>query len=484
MKVKTELEKILGSNKVSDSQADLDLYAKDMSLMPAGLAEVVVWPESTEEVAAVVKWCNENNVPVVPVSSRQHLYGSTIPKEGGVVIDMKNMNKILEIDCDNRFVRFQPGVTWAQMVAALDEKGMRMVMPLTPCPDRSVLSDTLDRAVITNTNYDYGEVTQSLEIVWANGEVFRSGSASVNSFPDSPSRGCDPSGPGLDFYRFMQGSQGTMGIVTWMSAKIEFKSRIDKILFAPVNDLTYVNKFLYRVLPRRIGQEVVLLNNIDLAAIIAESDEEREELCATLPPWTLTMIVSGLHRRPEEKIAYEMKFIKEVLFNEYPELKFTDALPGFPGLGAKMLKVLKTPGKAGQLSWKEDYCGAFEDLFFIARPEKIQEYMDIMEAVAAKYKYPMSLIGSYIQPIEHNRACQIEFTFFYDPENEAEKAEIANLVYDAAVEIMNNDGFFTRPYGNIVPLIYDRSGNYTATLKRVKKVFDPNNIMNPGTLCF
>jgi len=44
--------------------------------------------------------------------------------------------------------------------------------------------------------------------------------------------------------------------------------------------------------------------------------------------------------------------------------------------------------------------------------------------------------------------------------------------------------FFSRPYGSIVPYIYDRAGNYTATLKQVKKVFDPNNIMNPGTLCF
>ena len=94
------------------------------------------------------------------------------------------------------------------------------------------------------------------------------------------------------------------------------------------------------------------------------------------------------------------------------------------------------------------------------------------------------MVGAYVQPIEHNRACQIEFTFFYDPANEAEKAEIAAIVYEAGIEMMNNGAQFTRPYGNLVPVIYDRAGGYTATLKRIKGIFDEKNILNPGTLCF
>ena len=96
-----------------------------MSMMPAGYADAVVWPESTEEVSAVVKYAYENNIPVVPVSSQTHMYGSTIPKQGGIVIDMKNMNKILEIDLKHKFVRFQPGVTWNQMYEELDKVGRK-----------------------------------------------------------------------------------------------------------------------------------------------------------------------------------------------------------------------------------------------------------------------------------------------------------------------------------------------------------------------
>ena len=144
------------------------------------------------------------------------------------------------------------------------------MMPLLPHPLRSVVTDHLEREVITNTVYDYGEPLQSMEVVWPTGEIFRTGSASVTGYPDSPSKGANPSGPGLDFYRFLQGAQGTMGVVTWANLKIEYLPKMDKILLAPVSDLSYTIEFLYRVLRLRIGQECLLLNNTNLAAIIAE----------------------------------------------------------------------------------------------------------------------------------------------------------------------------------------------------------------------
>ncbi len=90
----------------------------------------------------------------------------------------------------------------------------------------------------------------------------------------------------------------------------------------------------------------------------------------------------------------------------------------------------------------------------------------------------------YIQPIEHNRACHMEFTFFYNPADASEKAQIAALYRNAALALMNQGAFFSRPYGELANMMYERAAGYTAALKRLKKVFDPNNIMNPGNLCF
>lgn len=479
-----ELAKIVGKENVSNTGEDLLRYSKDLSLLPSASPNAVVWPGSTEEVAKVVAYCNEKNIPVVPVSSRVHVHGSTIPKQGGVVLDLLRMNKILEIDLSNRLVRFEAGVTWKQLTDALQEKGMRPIMPLLPRPDRSVLTDALEREVPTNIVYDYGEPTQSLEIVWANGTIFRSGSASVNGFPVSNSRGANPSGPGLDFYRFMQGAQGTMGIVTWMSMKIESIPKIDKIFFAPIDDLSYAMDFLYRILPRRIGQECLLLNNVDLAGIVADRIEDFDTLCAKLPPWTLVLTISGLLRRPEEKIAYEEKFLTEVLRNEFPKMLLSDKLPGFPGMGKKLLPMLRTPWPSDVKYWKNRLRGGCQDIFFITKPEKAPDFIQIVETVAAKHGYPLADIGKYIQPIEHNRACHVEFNFFYDPENEQEKTMTAKLNREASLALMDAGGFFSRPYGELAPIVFDRAGNYTLALKRVKKVFDPNNIMNPGNLCF
>ncbi len=482
---KDELAKIVGRENVSDTEAVLLKYSGDHSLVPPGMPEFVVWPTSSEQVAEVLKWSNKNNVPVVPVSSREHFNGGAIPRQGGIIMDLSKMNKILEIDKDLKKTRLEAGVTWGQLTGELAKNGMRVIMPLLPHANRSVLTDFLEREVPTNTVYDYGEPMQAFEVVWPTGDIFRLGSASVNGYPDSQSRGGNPSGPGIDFYRFVQGAQGTMGVVTWTNLKIAFATKKDKVFFAPVEDLAYAQEFLYRILPRRVGQEVVLLNRADLAAIVAESfPAEFERLRATLPPWTLIIVVSGLLRRPDEKIAYEAKFLQEVIRNEFRKLELAETLPGFPGLGGKVLALLRNPWPADVPYWKNRWQGASQSLFFIARPERAPQYVEIVETVAPKHGYPVADIGSYIQPIEHNRACQVEFTFFYDGKNAAAKARIAGLYRDAARALINEGALFTRPYGDLAPMVYERAAGYVTALRRMKKVFDPNNVMNPGNLCF
>jgi FAD/FMN-containing dehydrogenase len=485
MDVKAKLSEIVGARHVSDDPELLGTYATDFSYTPPGAPNVLVKPADAGQVSAILSFCNENRIPVVPVSSKVHFYGATVPKEGGVVLDMSRMNRVLEIDPDNRRVRFEAGVTWEKLTQALKKKGYRVIMPLTPPAERSVLTDFMEREEPTNQVYDYGEPLQAMEVVWPSGEIFRLGSASVDGYPDSMSKGGNPSGPGLDFYRFFQCAQGTMGVVTWTNLKMESIPRMDKVLFAPMDDLDRAMEFLHRILPRRIGQEVVLLNDVDLAAILAKDwPEEFERLKEQLPPWTLILVVSGLLRRPEEKVAYEENFLAEVLKNEFPDVRLGENLPGFPGLSKKVLTLLREPWPAGKLHWKLRVRGGCQSLQFHTRPLEAQRFLDLAEELAPRYGYPIGELGVYIQPIEHNRACRPEFNFFYDP-GDPEEVEAVRALYKEAVTRMLHEGaVFTRPYGDLAPIVYERAASYASHLKRLKKVFDPNQIMNPGNLCF
>jgi len=485
MNIREKLLEIVGTGNFFENPEVLKKYSADFSLTPSGAPSYVVKPKDAQEVQKVVQFANEQLIPVVPVSSGVHFYGATIPKQGGIILDLARMNRVLEIDEDNRRVRIEAGVTWEQLTDELRKKGMRMIMPLVPHPQRSVLTDYLEREVPTNIVYDYGEPMQGMEVVWPTGEIFRMGSASVNGYPESISKGANPSGPGLDFYRLVQGAQGTLGVVTWTNLKIESIPKMDKIFFAPIEDLANAQEFLYRILPRRIGQECLLLNHIDLATLVAEDwPGDFEKMRSTLPPWTLVLVVSGLLRRPEEKIAYEENLLSQITKNEFRKISLTEGLPGFPAIERKLLSMLRRPWPSGKTYWKNLWKGGSQSLFFIARPALTPMFVDIVKDVAAQHGYPMNDIGSYIQPIEHNRACQVEFTFFYDPAKPAEKAMIAGLYRSAALALMNKGALFTRPYGELAPMVYERAAGYTTALKRVKKVFDPKNIMNPGNLCF
>jgi hypothetical protein len=480
-----KLLEIAGKQNFSDKAEAIEPYTGDYSVVPKGTANYLVKLKTSEQVSNLIKFANEEKLPVVPVSSKVHFTGASIPKQGGIIADVTGMNKILEIDELNRRIRLEAGATWKQVCDALDKKGFRIMMPLLPHPDRSVLTDHLEREVITNTVYDYGEPTESLEVVWPNGDIFRTGSASVPGYPNTPSRGANPSGPGMDFYRFVQGAQGTFGVVTWMNLKIQRKPVLDKILFAPVNDLDLVINWLYRVLRLRIGQEVLLLDANNLAAIIAEDmDKDFEKLRATLPPWTLVMVLSAPTIRPEEKIKYELDVIKDITDTEFPEVILSEALPQFPGLGKKLLPMLRSPWPDAQNYWKNRIKGACQSLFFITRPAMAPEFISIVNTVAVQFDYPINEIGYYLQPIEHNRAAHLEFNFFYDPNDTYEKEKVAALYTAAAKALLSEGAMFSRPYGSIAPMVYEKAAGYTETLKRVKKIFDPNNVMNPGNLCF
>ena len=107
MQIKEDLSKIVGAANVSDDPAELLSYSRDHSLNAPRTPNYIARPKNTDEVQRVVKLANETRMPIVPCSSGIHFYGNTIPNLGGIMLDLRRMNMILEIDLYNKMARIE-----------------------------------------------------------------------------------------------------------------------------------------------------------------------------------------------------------------------------------------------------------------------------------------------------------------------------------------------------------------------------------------
>jgi len=175
--LKQELASVVGPDSISDDPEVLQRYSRDSSFVQPRMPDCVVYPGSTEEVQSVIKLANKHSIPVTPRSSVVSCYGAGIPSQGGIVLDLSRMNRILEIDPRDRKVRVEPGATWAQVQAELGKHGMMVCSPLLPHRAKSVLTSAMEREPILNCKTEYNETLLTAELVLGNGDMYWTGTA-------------------------------------------------------------------------------------------------------------------------------------------------------------------------------------------------------------------------------------------------------------------------------------------------------------------
>lgn len=488
MTIKEELIKVLGAGVVIDKSEMLEKRASDYSLADPGRFACIVKARNTEDVQKTIELANKAGFPIIPSSSGIHFNGNTVPKIGGVMLDLSSMNKVIHLDEVNKAARIEAGVNWEQFQTSLEKRGYRSLIPLLPHAERSVVTDWLEREPPTIQITEYAEPLLSLEVVWGNGERMVTGSASHVRFgkPGCFAEGVNPNGPGaLNFHKFLQGSQGTLGVVTWAIVKIEDIPTLTKCLFMQFEKVEDAIEPLYKMLRRRIGTECFLLNRVNLAAILTEEwPKQFEYLKKAQAPWTIVMVLSALKRRPEEKIAYEESAVIDIRNTFFPGMKIDNTLPGTSAIEKRLPEILRKPWPSERKYWRHAYKGGCLPLTFLCTMEKAPLFYSPVIEMAGRYNYPVEDMGVYLQPLENGRACHLEFTFYYDPNNVDERKRMVNLYRTTAKQLLDLGAYFNRPYGPIAEIVYQRNGDYTAVLKRVKKLFDPNYVLNPGNLCF
>ena len=209
---KTRLMEIIGEAGVFDNPEIGESFSLDHQLIPPLTPSFRVKPKNVDEVQQIVLWANQTQTPLVPVSSGgPHLRGDTLPTASeSVIVDLSEMKRILKIDRRNRLALIEPGVTYSQLLPELEKEGLRIVMPLLPRANKSVIASLLEREPVMSPKYQWNllEPLRSLEIVWGNGDKLWSGSGAFRGEKDSDwQEGLVPlQGPGpgqLDFYKFV-----------------------------------------------------------------------------------------------------------------------------------------------------------------------------------------------------------------------------------------------------------------------------------------
>jgi FAD/FMN-containing dehydrogenase len=484
---KVRLAEIVGRDRVLDDPGLGESFSLDRTMRPAMRPSFRVRPRSVDEVQEIVLWANETRTPLVPVSSgAPHFRGDTLPTAPeAVIIDLSGMQRILKIDRRNRLALLEPGVTYRQLQPELQKEGLRVIMPLLPRANKSVLVSLLEREPPMSPRYQWNllEPLRSLEIVWGNGEKFYSGSGTFRGDKEEDwQQGLVPvQGPGpgqLDFYKFVSAAQGSMGIVTWASVKCEVYPEFRKLFLVPAERLEDLIDFSHRLLRCRFGDELFIVNKACLACMLAPDADRVASLQGRLPPWTVVVGITGGQILPRERVEAREEDIREIAQQCGLEM-----VPAVPGCRCDdLLEKIVTP--SAEPYWKLRAKGGMHELFFLTTLDKTPGYVETMHAAANEQHYAVPDMGVYIQPVHQGVGCHCEFIVPFDRGSQAEIQRAAALFRDASNRLFEQKAFFSRPYGNWADMVYNADAMTKHVTQKMKEIFDPNHVMNPGKLCF
>jgi D-lactate dehydrogenase (cytochrome) len=202
-----QMEEIVGARATSN-RAVLADHGRSEAYHPLLQPDVVVFPETTQEVSDIVRACARSDVPIVPFGAGTSLEGNAAAARGGVCVDLSRMNRLLDVHARDLDAVVQPGITRKMLNAQLRDTGL--FFPIDPGADASIGGMASTRASGTMA-VRYGTMRDnvlSLEVVMADGKVIRTASRARKS------------SAGYDLTRLFVGAEGTLGIITELTLRL------------------------------------------------------------------------------------------------------------------------------------------------------------------------------------------------------------------------------------------------------------------------
>lgn len=455
-----QIEDSVSGNVYVGEEINEDFFHDEMPIYGSGIPDALVDVKSTEEVAAVVKICNENKIPVLARGAGSGLTGAGVAMNQGVMLNMQPMNQILEYDEDNMVVRVQPGVFLNDLAEDCLSKGY--LYPPDPGEKFATLGGNVStnaggmRAVKYGTTRNY---VRSMEVVLPTGEITNFGAV------------VSKSSTGYDLKDLMIGSEGTLGIITELTLKMVPAPKATISLIVPFENLDDC----ISTVPK------LFKNNLNPQAI---EFMERKIVLASEK-------YIGRETFPKNLDGVDANAYLLITFDGDNEDELYDVLERAAEIlvenGAIDCLVADTPN-AIKDAWaaRSSFLEAIETQYelldecdVVVPITKIAEYVNFVNAEAEKYMFDVQSFGHagdgnlHIYTLSNEVDKHDEFVAEVDKFMDV----IYRKAYDLGGKISGEHGI---GYGKLKYLKGFEGDINTDLMKGIKKVFDPNLILNPN----
>jgi D-lactate dehydrogenase (cytochrome) len=442
---------ILG-DRCSRSVSDREQHGRGETHLRAAPPDLVVYPESTEEVQAVVRGCAAHDAPMVPFGAGSSLEGHIAAVQGGVSVDMTRMNRILRTSVEDMDATVEAGVTRQQLMRALAGTGVTFF--IDPGADATLGGMTSTGASGT-TSVRYGTMRENvlgLTVVLADGQVIRTGSRARKS------------SAGYDLTRLLVGAEGTLGIVTEVTVRLH-----------PVPDGIAAAACAFPSVDAAIDAVVALLQcGVPLARIelLDELTVGAVRAFSGLDLPDSAMIFTELHAFSQGAIAEQLDLVREIVMAHGGEVHATATTEEDRARIWEARHKVYFAGLAmrpGSRSWTTDVCVPISHLASCIRDTRA-------DCVANDVLAP--LVG-------HVGDGNFHMLLLVDA-SDADAIARAKVVNDRLVaRAIACGGTCTGEHGigmGKIESLAKQHGDLLPLMQAIKTAFDPHNLMNPGKI--
>jgi D-lactate dehydrogenase (cytochrome) len=446
------IQSMVGVERLSTGESVLELHSKDESFHQRRKPDVVVWPLHTEEISQILKMANEKRIPVTPWGAGTSLEGNPIPVEGGIVLDLQQMNHILELRTEDLQVRVEAGVIYKELNQYLSRFGL--FFPPDPGAAATVGGMVGNNASGVRT-VKYGatkDYVLGMLVVLPSGEVIRVGTNAIKS------------SSGYDLCRLFVGSEGTLGIVTEVTLRLiglpaEFMAAV--VQFDLIREATDT---VVQIM--RSGLSPAALEFLDAPTVHVVN--QFKKLSLEERP---TLFIE-FHGASAAGLREELEIVKEIC-GEHRSLRFDS------GIGREERNRLWEARYGVRESIKVNNPGFHPLVIDTAVP--ISKYSDMVEW-GQKIIEKKGLKG---YAFGHAGSGNLHMEIMGIPEEKAQWQEVRGAEEEIVDFALGCGGTATGEHGIGIgkkKFMEKEHGESLLLMKQIKALWDPNGIMNPGKI--